>query len=38
MNAAGEMIHLDIKKQGRFERAGHRATGDRQAGRSRKAG
>lgn len=34
----GEMIHLDIKKLGRFERAGHRATGDRQAGRSRKAG
>ena len=34
----GEMIHLDIKKLGRFERMGHRATGDRQAGRSRKAG
>lgn len=34
----GEMIHLDIKKLGRFERAGHRATGDRQAGRSRHAG
>jgi transcriptional regulator with XRE-family HTH domain len=25
----GEMIHLDIKKLGRFERAGHRITGDR---------
>jgi transposase InsO family protein len=34
----GEMIHLDIKKLGRFERAGHRSTGDRQAGRSRHAG
>jgi transposase InsO family protein len=34
----GEMIHLDIKKLGRFDKAGHRATGDRQAGRSKKAG
>ena len=34
----GEMIHLDIKKLGRFEVEGHRVTGDRQAGRSRKAG
>ena len=34
----GEMIHLDIKKLGRFDVAGHRATGDRQAGRSRHAG
>ena len=25
----GDMIHLDIKKLGRFERAGHRITGDR---------
>jgi transposase InsO family protein len=25
----GEMIHLDIKKLGRFERPGHRVTGDR---------
>jgi len=25
----GEMIHLDIKKFGRFERPGHRVTGDR---------
>ena len=34
----GEMIHLDIKKLGRFEVEGHRVTGDRRAGRSRKAG
>jgi transposase InsO family protein len=34
----GEMIHLDIKKLGRFEVAGHRATGDRQAGRSYRCG
>jgi transposase InsO family protein len=34
----GEMIHLDIKKLGRFRRAGHQATGNRQRGRSRKAG
>jgi transposase InsO family protein len=27
--APGEMIHLDIKKLGRFERVGHRITGDR---------
>jgi transposase InsO family protein len=26
---AGELIHLDIKKLGRFERVGHRITGDR---------
>src|SRR4029079_17657124 len=25
----GEMIHLDIKKLGRFDRVGHRITGDR---------
>lgn len=25
----GEMIHIDIKKLGRFERVGHRMTGDR---------
>jgi transposase InsO family protein len=36
--APGEMIHLDIKKLGRFQVEGHRVTGDRQAGRSRKAG
>ena len=28
-SAAGEMIHLDIKKLGRFEKPGHRVTGDR---------
>jgi transposase InsO family protein len=26
---AGDMIHLDIKKLGRFDRVGHRITGDR---------
>jgi transposase InsO family protein len=36
--APGEMIHLDIKKLGRFDVAGHRATGDRQKGRSYRAG
>src|SRR5690606_7605931 len=25
----GDMIHIDIKKLGRFERVGHRITGDR---------
>jgi transposase InsO family protein len=34
----GELIHLDIKKLGRFERAGHRVTGDRRKGVSRGAG
>jgi transposase InsO family protein len=34
----GELIHLHIKKLGRFEAEGHRVTGDRQAGRSRGAG
>lgn len=37
-SAPGEMIHLDIKKLGRFLVEGHRVTGDRQAGRSRRAG
>lgn len=27
--APGELIHVDIKKLGRFDRAGHRVTGDR---------
>lgn len=27
---AGELLHLDIKKLGRFRRPGHRVTGDRQ--------
>src|SRR6267154_86460 len=34
----GEMIHIDIKKLGRFERVGHRITGDPQKGKSRGAG
>lgn len=35
--APGELIHIDIKKLGRFERIGHRITGKR-AGESRGAG
>lgn len=34
----GELIHMDVKKLGRFQRPGHRATGDRQAGASRGVG
>jgi len=34
----GELIHIDIKKLGRFERIGHRITGDRRQGVSRGAG
>jgi transposase InsO family protein len=37
----GDMIHLDIKKLGRFEQVGHRITGDRRgqsAPRARKTG
>jgi transposase InsO family protein len=34
----GELIHIDIKKLGRFERVGHRITGNRQLGESRGAG
>ena len=34
----GEMIHLDIKKLGRFAVEGHRTTGDRRKGRSYRAG
>lgn len=37
----GEMIHLDIKKLGRFQRVGHRITGDRRGQstpRGRKSG
>jgi transposase InsO family protein len=34
----GEMIHLDIKKLGRFQVAGHRITGDRRLGRSQHSG
>jgi len=36
--APGEMIHLDIKKLGRFDVTGHRITGDRQKGRTYRAG
>lgn len=36
--APGDLLHLDIKKLGRFHRPGHRVTGDRQAGRSYGAG
>jgi transposase InsO family protein len=35
---AGELIHIDIKKLGRFAQAGHRVTGHRQGGRSVGAG
>ena len=34
----GEMIHIDIKKLGRFERVGHRVTGNRQGCRNAGAG
>jgi transposase InsO family protein len=34
----GELIHIDIKKLGRFERIGHRITGDRRQGETRGAG
>jgi transposase InsO family protein len=34
----GELIHIDIKKLGRFARTGHRITGDRRKGESRGAG
>jgi transposase InsO family protein len=34
----GEIIHIDIKKLGRFDRIGHRITGSPQAGKSRGAG
>ena len=34
----GELIHIDIKKLGRFEAIGHRITADRRQGRSRGAG
>jgi transposase InsO family protein len=34
----GELIHIDIKKLGRFHQVGHRITGDRQQGKSRGAG
>jgi transposase InsO family protein len=34
----GELLHIDIKKLGKFEHAGHRATGQRQGCRNRRAG
>lgn len=34
----GELIHIDIKKLGKFSQIGHRITGKRQGGRSYKAG
>jgi transposase InsO family protein len=34
----GELIHIDIKKLGRFARTGHRATGNRQGCRNEGAG
>jgi transposase InsO family protein len=34
----GGLIHIDIKKLGRFAKVGHRITGDRAAGESRGAG
>ena len=36
-HAPGELLHLDIKRLGRFQRAGHRVTGDKTR-RSRAAG
>lgn len=36
--APGDLLHLDIKKLGRFERPGHRVTGDRRLGQSVGAG
>ena len=34
----GELIHIDIKKLGKFNRAGHRVTGERAGNRNRGAG
>lgn len=34
----GELIHIDIKKLGKFNRAGHRATGERAGNRNRGVG
>jgi len=38
MRRPGDMIHVDIKQVARFERVGHRITGDRRQGSSRGAG
>ena len=37
-DAPGDLLHLDIKKLGRFQRPGHRVTGSRTRGRSDGAG
>jgi len=37
-DAPGELIHIDIKKLGKFSRTGHRITGDPQQGKSRGIG
>ena len=37
-DAAGDLLHLDIKKLGRFRKPGHRVTGDPQKGKSYGAG
>lgn len=34
----GELIHIDIKKLGKFDQVGHRMTGDRTGGKSRGVG
>ena len=35
---AGDLLHVDIKKLARFREVGHRITGDRSRGRSRRVG
>ena len=37
-DAPGDLLHIDIKKLGRFRGPGHRVTSDRQAGHSYRAG
>lgn len=37
-DAPGDLIHIDIKKLGKFNRTGHRITGDPQQGKSRGIG
>lgn len=37
-DSPGDLIHLDIKRLGRFERTGHRITGNPQQGKSRGSG
>lgn len=38
MGRLGELIHLDIKKLGRFDKPGHRVTGERKGNRNRGVG